>query len=639
MKKLIVVLALLLTLTTCLAMFAACNENETPTESSDDSTAPEVTPPEESDTVKVYWYEGTKELRVDEVKKGEKVTSWTPTSDSGEFDGWYAEASKETPFDFDKPITEDTDIFAKFKSNEWLADENAYYLIGAGAGDMGNANWDHANAAANLMMTKEDIEGKNIYTITIKMFAGDMFQICFGGAWDGQQGIGYMKGAEYCDGNNFYDHNDYTAADKKVAQVKDADGNVVFIGSDEYNKGFEVWNIKLADGQDGIYKFTFTTNPAAKDYNLLEWELVEKIEPMTETHKMYFIGTMNEWGTEYAEDSTLALVPSTDKSTWTGIITITEDMYADWTADADGNLYAALKIYNTVSGGYFSPDGENVLLREGTYAFKYSVDGDKVEFAKCEYYVVGTFVDAEGKAVNFAVKDGVTPKLENGTVTLTATDVTALGDYSWIKDQGKPGVMAVKVVFGCEYGIKDWFSDDANNGDNFYLTEGEHTITLTFDADGKATVAIDAPPATDDPTAKSYKMELKLKDKTLYAKNVLDGYYIATTANADEAAVFTLEAVEGGYHLSTVVDGAKKYLNIVASGKYFNPKFEDAASSVWVYDEATNSYITSDAYLGTYEKNDGSIRETIGGSALSYIQGENAAKVDISQFVCRLIAQ
>lgn len=484
MKKLLSVLALVLVLVMSMSAFAACT-----TGGGDTTTAAD------GDTVKVYWYEGTKELRVDEVKKGSKIESWTPESEAGEFQGWYAEASKETPFDFDKPINEDTDIFAKFKSNEWAADENAYYLIGAGAGDMGKANWDHANAAANLTMTKEENATANIYTITIKMYAGDMFQICYGGAWDGQQGIGFVKGAEYCDGVNDYDHNTYTAADKKVAQVKDSAGNVVFTGSDEYNKGFETWNIKLAEGRDGIYKFTFTTNPAAKEYNLLTWELVQAIDPMTETHKMYFIGTMNGWSTTY-ENNDLALTPSTDKSTWTGFITITEAMYEDWTAtDASNPLgvkCAALKIFNSVNSQYYSPNGNNVFLTAGTYAFKYTVEGDKVEYQKCEYYVVGTFVDAENKAVNFAVKEGVTPKLDaNLSVTFTATDVTALGDYSWIASQNKPGVMAVKVVLGCELGIKDWYSDDANNGDNFYLSAGQHTITLTFDAENKATVKVD----------------------------------------------------------------------------------------------------------------------------------------------------
>ncbi len=469
MKKLLSVLALILVLVMSVSMFAACN-NETPNNDKENNENNE----NQTEKVKVYWYEGTKELRVDEIDKGTKVTSWTPTSETGEFDGWYAEASKETPFDFDTVINEDTDIFAKFKSNAWAVDANEYYLIGTGAGDMKQANWDHANAAANLMMTKEANDKANIYTITITMYAGDMFQICYGGAWDGQQGIGYMEGAEYCDGINFYDKAEYTAADKKVAQVKDAEGNIVFIGSDEYNKGFESWNIKLAEGMDGKYKFTFTTNPEAKEYNLLQWELVEKLDAMTETHKMHLVGTFNEWNSA-DENAAYDMAPSDNKETWLAYLEVAAETTVEF------------KVVNQIAGSWHSPDGSNIVLSEaGTYAVRYTVTGDVVEVQKLDYYVVGTFIDGEGNAVNFAVKDGVTPKLVDGSVTLTATDVTGLGDFSWIKDQGKPGIMAIKVVYGCELGIKDWYSDDANGGDNFYLAAGDYTITL---ADGTVTVA------------------------------------------------------------------------------------------------------------------------------------------------------
>jgi hypothetical protein len=491
MKKLLTILALILTLTLTVTAFAACDRIGTggeTTTAAPATTGGEEVPtdkPEDANKVTVCWYQGSKLLKEEKVDKGSKLTAWEPDAiENKTFDGWYAEASCTTPFDFETVINEDVDIFAKYKSDEYVEDTNSYYLIGTGAGDMGKAAWDHTNAAANLTMTKENVEKANVYTITLTMYAGDMFQICYGGAWDGQTGIGFVKGAEYCDGVNFYDNNEYVAADKKVAQAKDAEGNVVFIGSDEYNKGFETWNIKLADGMDGKYKITFTTYPAAADYNEITFELVEKIEPLTVTHDMHFIGTMNEWSESY-EDGELALTQSDDKATWSGIITITEDMYADWTADENGNLYAALKIFNTVTGGYYSPDGNNILLTAGTYAFKYTVEGDKVEYQALDYYLVGTFFDAEGNAVNYAVKDGVTPKMtvegNIATATLVATDVTADGNYSWIADQGKPGVFAFKPVYGCELGIRDWYSDEANNGDNFYVQAGTYTVTLDLE--------------------------------------------------------------------------------------------------------------------------------------------------------------
>jgi hypothetical protein len=484
MKKLFVAVALILVLTLALTAFVACN----PVNDGDGTTP--------TDKITVSWYYGSQELKTEEIEKGAKATNWTPEAPANkEFTGWFKEASLSEPFDFEASLTENTDIFAKFTSTEFEADENSYYLIGAGAGDMGKANWDHTNAAANLTMTKTDVANANVYEITLKMYAGDMFQICYGGGWDGQVGIGYVEGAEYCDGVNFYDNTEYTAADKKVAQVKIGD-DVVFIGSDEYNKGFETWNIKLAEGHDGIYKVTYTTYPTHMADNKITFELVEAIEPMTVTHDMRFIGTLNEWGTTY-EDGELALTESTDKATWTGILVVTEEMYADWTATDPANPFgekcAAVKLYNTINGGYFSPDGNNIFLKAGTYAFKYTVEGDVVEYAECNYYLVGTFVDGEGAPVNFAVKAGVTPQLTvegtTATCTLVATDVTSLGDFSWIADQGKPGVFAFKVVYGSELGVAEWYGDDANGGDNYYVAAGSWTVTFDTETHAVSIVA------------------------------------------------------------------------------------------------------------------------------------------------------
>lgn len=487
MKKFSSIIALILVLVLSVACFASCEmingiigggktEDVTPDNNED------VTPDDNEDAnkVTVCWYQGSKCLKEEEIEKGSKVTAWEPVVEGKTFTGWYAEASLTEAFDFDKAIEEDTDIFAAFKSDEYVADENSYYLIGAGAGDMGKANWDHTNAAANLTMTKEDVEGANVYTITLTMYAGDMFQICFGGNWDGQVGIGLMEGAEYCDGVNFNDNKTYTAADKKVAQVKNAAGEVVFIGADEYNKSYEVWNAKLAEGMDGVYKITYTTYPNAGAYNKITFELVKKIEPMTNTHSMHLVGEFNGWKAD-DDNADYHLKASDDKSTWSGFLTVTADDLAKY-----GDNDVQFKVVNQIANSWHGPDGDNIVINEaGVYAVKFTVDGSKVEFVKCDYYLVGTFVDGEGKAVNFSVKNGVTPALTVAdgvaTATLVATDVTAMGDYTWIADQEKPGVFAFKVVLGSELGIKDWYSDTANGGDNFYVAAGTYTVSFNVE--------------------------------------------------------------------------------------------------------------------------------------------------------------
>jgi hypothetical protein len=327
MKK---ILALVIILALSLTCLAGC---ELPFELPFDLPFLGGEPTEPANTVTVSWYQGSKLLKETPVEIGAKVEPWEPVVEGKTFTGWYAEASLTEPFDFEKPIEADTDIFAAFKSDAYTEDTNSYYLIGTGAGDMLQANWDHTNAANALTMTKEDVEGANVYTITLKMYAGDMFQICYGGSWDGQVGIGLIKGAEYCDGVNFYDNGTYTAADKKVAQVKNEAGEVVFIGSDEYGKTYEVWNAKLAEGQDGIYKITYTTYPDSKAYNQITFELVEKIEPMSVTHEMHLVGEFNSWNPN-DDNADFHLKASDDKATWSGFLTVTaEDLAADGTVE------------------------------------------------------------------------------------------------------------------------------------------------------------------------------------------------------------------------------------------------------------------------------------------------------------------
>ena len=478
MKKFARILALALVLAMTLSVMVGCTEPEAST------PAPTQT---QGNKVTVTWYNGSEELKTEQVEKGTKLTAWTPTMEGKTFTGWFKEASLTQAFDFETVINEDTDIFAAFKSDAYVEDTNEYYLIGSGSGDMKVSGWDHANSQANLMMSKDtSVTNANVYKITIIMYAGDRFQICFGGDWNGQQGIGYIPGCQYADGINPNDNTQYTAADKKYAEVKDENGNVVFIGGDEYNKESFVWNVILADGQDGKYEFTLTTYPDNMAYNTIEWELVEKLEAQEETHNMQIIGTNNEWGTD---GTGVQMNKSEDGSFWTGFLTVTPEMWADWLPEG---AKAAVKVYNMIDGAYYGIGGENIILEEeATYAFKYIIETNEVIVQKLEYYVVGTFKDADGNAVNFSVKVGATPAMTVvdgvATATFETYDVTDMGDYNWMVDQAKPGIMAVKVVYGCELGIQTWYSDDANGGDNWYLEAGTYTISLDI-ATGAVTV-------------------------------------------------------------------------------------------------------------------------------------------------------
>ena len=74
------------------------------------------------------------------------------------------------------------------------------------------------------------------------------------------------------------------------------------------------------------------------------------------------------------------------------------------------------------------------------------------------------------------------------------------------------------------------------------------------------------------------------ENATYYLTGSMNGYYMATSTKVEDAANAYVEAVEGGYNLYVIAAGAKKYINVVKSGSYTNNVFEDAASTVWVWD-------------------------------------------------------
>jgi hypothetical protein len=205
---------------------------------------------------------------------------------------------------------------------------------------------------------------------------------------------------------------------------------------------------------------------------------------------MYLIGSFNNWATS---DAAFKMTESSDKKTWTTSLKVTPDMYVQY-EDMDAPA-CALKVYNGINGGYFSVDGSNICLTEGTYIITYTVEGDKVKVEKVSdaaYYIVGTFVDAEGKLVNFAIKEGVTPTLTvaNGiaSIDFTPTDVSAIKDYNWMGADVPGSIMYVKVVYGTEAGVENWYGVGEDGGKNIYITENRvHHIELNI-ATGEVTV-------------------------------------------------------------------------------------------------------------------------------------------------------
>ena len=461
MKKLLSVIAIIMALMLSLVCFAAC----TPSDSNDNT-------PDDADKVTVCWYQGSKLLKEEKIDKGSKVATWTPNAIEGkDFTGWYAEASLSQEFDFDAAINEDTDIFAKYTSNVFVKDENSYYLIGTGSGDMKKSGWNHQNSMDNLVMTKTDNASANVYEIEILMYAGDAFQICYGGTYDGQVGIGYVPGVEYADGTNRYDNNTYTAADKKFATVKAADGTVIFEGHDEFNKEYWTWNIFLAEGQDGVYKIIYTTYPDHPADNKITFELVEKKEPLAETHDMYICGTVSNW--DFSDD--FKMTADDTKENYSFLLNISEDAEIKLRNKIGDSWYGVAE--STEQGPWTLGTGDaNLALKAGVYKISYNVASNTatVEAVAKSFWLAGVVKGGQfwncGSGIEFEMVNDTTYK---AYYTFTEADT----DASWMNGF----VGACKAVYGYAGWDADLWFGNAENGDNVTVDSyGLYELVLTL---------------------------------------------------------------------------------------------------------------------------------------------------------------
>lgn len=340
------VFSFLLVLTMVAALFAGCGD--------------------QSNMVTVKWYYGTELLKETQVEKGDKLTEWTPEKDDLTFDGWYLDVGATQKYDFSTAVNENLNLFANFGNAAFAEDNKAYYLVGTGKGDLSVSNWDQVNANGNLMMEKQSVEDRNVYTIEVKLYAGDQFQICHSGDWIGQQGIGHIIGAEHTDDS------------KSSAAVKNAAGETVFTGTTQFGKPFTEWNIVLAAGQDGIYKFTLETFPNNTDANTITYELVQKLDPADQpsadpvVSEMYIVGSFNGWNAE-DENEAYRMAISGDNTYFVGYL-------------ANMEAGTAFKVVDHADGSWH-PDGmgnDLILPDAGNYTVKYEIATGNVTFEKVE---------------------------------------------------------------------------------------------------------------------------------------------------------------------------------------------------------------------------------------------------------------
>ena len=136
--------------------------------------------------------------------------------------------------------------------------------------------------------------------------------------------------------------------------------------------------------------------------------------------------------------------------------------------------------------------------------------------------------------------------------------------------------------------------------------------------------------------------------KTFYFAGYMDGYYLATTEKADKAVTVYVEAVadvEGAYRLYFMDGETKTYIEVyertageAGKGKGSVQLVTEVPANYYTYDATAKTFIHTSAdglnayYLGTYSN-----YTTFSVSNAAYITGDNASKVDVSQFPARLV--
>ena len=115
---------------------------------------------------------------------------------------------------------------------------------------------------------------------------------------------------------------------------------------------------------------------------------------------------------------------------------------------------------------------------------------------------------------------------------------------------------------------------------------------------------------------------------------------LVTTEKYEKAADVVVEAVEGKEGVYTLKVG-DKYLVGYLNGDYNNIKLDTTAGE-WKWNDEIKSFTCTFVdkngtettfYFGTYVNKSGQVGNTMSLSAISYVTGENASKVGVSQFV------
>lgn len=338
------------------------------------TTAEETEQGEESYTVTFYDSDGTTVLNTVEVAAGESAEEYIPEKDGYTFAGWYATPQMSHKFDFSQEITADTELFAGFVS--YVEDTRSFAIVGSGTSPvLLESNWGAVIGDAQSM-SKEEVDGANVYTITLDLEAGDEFQFAIDSNWHDQRGYGYLDTISQDGTDYFQNSGSLGEASTKRSNIKCAvAGNYTFTlttypGEDEY----ETDNANYSEDN----KEAFNINP----YDVITWTYNGASESAGEEKQVdYYIkgAEITGWEDVYSDETkfteadgiyTLTVdLTEGDEFMFTSMVTVGEQS----SVGTEYIRYTNIASDDTESLSYVTgTDSANlVAAKAGTYTFTY----------------------------------------------------------------------------------------------------------------------------------------------------------------------------------------------------------------------------------------------------------------------------
>lgn len=375
-RKNVAVLLLAATILACeVGGATACGTKETQKEQSVGETEGN-SEADKKETCKVTFLDsdGKTELKTVEVEKGGVLEEYTPEKDGYTFVGWFATPKMSHRFDFTKEITGDTQVFAGFVS--YVEDTREYSIVGSGTSPLlMSSNWG-AKIEKEHAMTREKVEGANVYTITLDLEAGDEFQFAINSSWHNQRGYGYLDTIAK-DGKEYFENSGSLGeASTKRSNIKCAvAGNYTFTlttypGEDDY----ETNNSSYSEDN----KEAFNINP----YDIITWTYNgESASSGEEKQVDYYIkgAKITDWKDEYSDKTkfvekdgkyTLTVdLTEGDEFMFTSLVTVGENSsigteYIRYTNIAEDDKDSLSFVTGTETANL-------VASKAGTYTFTY----------------------------------------------------------------------------------------------------------------------------------------------------------------------------------------------------------------------------------------------------------------------------